>query len=136
MPCTLSPPNRCHHVQRLLHGQDKLDEGWGGGCSQRCATLTSTGMAPHVSTTTIPPATTPANMTDGTVVPRTGCSTARTAMLTGHTASHVSTAIFHRAGGCWGARNHASSPCSGRETHSPSVSGRLCSSHALNSAEA
>ena len=40
-----------------------------------------------------------------------------------------STSVFE---GFCGERNHASSPCSWRYTHSPSVSGLLFSSHALN----
>jgi len=63
---------------------------------------------------TIPPATTPAKMNFGTSWPNSGANSAGTTMLTGHTASQVSRAIFHRGGGGPGERNQASSPSSRR----------------------
>src|SRR2546430_13824290 len=44
-------------------------------------------------------------------------------IASGKTPMNVATAIFHLGGGLCGERNHASSPCSGRYTGSPSEIG-------------
>jgi len=68
-------------------------------------------MATQVRMTTIPAAMSPAVRTCGEFGPSRGIRIAGTRMLTGHTAIHVSRAIFQRGGmGAWGLRNQASRP--------------------------
>src|SRR5262249_11394814 len=103
--------NQCRDLAIAKNQVGRRFHRWGPfGKRKPCAARTSTGMAAHSRTATIPPATTPATSTSGSASRRRGTSNAGTATLTGQTTTHVRRAIFQCGGGASPPANQAPSP--------------------------